>query len=330
MTDKILSQEEIDALLKGVQSGDIDTESAKEQILSGLRPYDFTSQERIIRGRMPGLEIANEGFIRLFRNSISTLTMRFIDVTVYGTKILKFSDFIKTIPMPSNINLFKMKPLKGMALFVMEAPLVFAFIEFFFGGTNTRYFKPEGRAFTPIEQRVIQKVVKIGLNDLASAWSGIAPIEPEYVGSEMNPQFVTIVAPTELVISIEIHIEIENFTGKMFLCIPYSMIEPVKEKLYSGLHADKLEIDQRWTKRLKEMLMDCPLRLHVEMGTAELTFGDLMNFRVGSVIILNKPVSEDLIVKVEDVPKFKGMSGISRGNQAVKITGEAYGASNSD
>ncbi len=318
MNDKILSQDEIDALLKGVSAGDINTEAEKAP--SGLRTYDFTSQERIIRGRMPGLEIANDGFARLFRNSISSLIARFIDINIRSVEIIKFSEFVKTIPLPSSINIFKMEPLKGYSLFVIEAPVVFAFVEIFFGGTSVKNIKSEGRSFTAIEKNIIQKVVDAALNDLSTAWNGIVPMHPEFIDSEMNPQVVTIVNPTELVIKIEINIEIEDFNGKLFFCIPYSMMEPVKEKLYSGIHGDKFELDQRWAMMFREMLMDCDLKLTAEIGKTELSFGDLMNLRVGSVINLNKCISDNLIVKVEDLPKFKGVPGYSRGNQAIKLT----------
>ncbi len=218
MTDKILSQDEIDALLKGVSSGDINTEA--EKVPSGLRTFDFTSQERIIRGRMPGLEIANDGFARIFRNSVSSLIMRFVDINIQSVDIIKFSEFIKTIPLPSSINIFKMEPLKGYSLFVVEAPVVFAFVEIFFGATSVKNIKSEGRSFTAIEKRIIQKVVDVALNDLSASWQGIAPIHPEFIDSEMNPQVVTIVNPTEIVIKIGINIEIEDFKGKLFFCIP--------------------------------------------------------------------------------------------------------------
>src|SRR4030067_3601641 len=179
MTDKILSQDEVDALLKGVASGEIDTDEARDKIIGGVRAYDFTNQERIIRGRMPGLEIANEGFARLFRSSVSSLLMKFIDISIQSVEVIKFGDFIKTIPVPSSINIFKMEPLKGYSLLVFEAPLVFALIEFFLGGANAKHIKSEGRAFTQIEQRVIQKVVKLALRDMGTAWGGIEHIQPE-------------------------------------------------------------------------------------------------------------------------------------------------------
>lgn len=315
----ILSQDEVDALLKGVQSGEIDTETAKEKILSGVRPYDLTSQERIVRGRMPGLEIANERFARFFRNSVSNFIMKFVDISVHGVEVIKFGEFMKTIPFPSSINIFKMDPLKGYSLLVLEAPLVFAFVEFFFGSDSARYVKSEGRAFTSIEQKVIRRVINIALNDLATAWSSICPIRPEHVGSEMNPQFVTIVTPSEIVVKVEIHLEVENFTGKLFFCIPYSMIEPIKEKLYSGIQTDKFDIDQRWIERLKEILLDSYVEVVAELGRVEITLKELKRLRPGSIINLGKSIEDDILIKVEGIAKFKGTPGYSRGNQAIKI-----------
>lgn len=262
----ILSQEEVDALLRGVQAGEIDTETARDKILSGVRPYDLTSQERIVRGRMPGLEIANERFARFFRNSVSNLIMKFVDISVQGIEIIKFGEFMKTVPFPSSINIFKMEPLRGYSLLVIEAPLVFAFVEFFFGSDSARYVKSEGRAFTSIEQRVIRRIVNIALNDLATSWSGIIPIRPEHVGSEMNPQFVTIVTPSEIVIKVEIHLEVEDFTGKLFFCIPYSMIEPVKEKLYSGIQLISPRLTRGGLQGLKRYCSIPTLRLLLRSG----------------------------------------------------------------
>jgi len=320
MTDKILSQDEVDALLKGVASGKIDTDEMRDKIIGGVRPYDFTHQERIVRGRMPGLEMANDGFARLFRGSISSIIMKFIDISVQNVEIIKFSDFIKTIPVPSSINLFKMEPLKGLSLLVLESPLVFAFIEFFFGGSSAKHIKSEDRVFTAIEQRVIQKIVKLALKDMGIAWQGIAQIQPEYVSSEINPQFVTIVTPAEIVISIEVLIEIEDFSGKMFFCFPYSMLEPFKEKLYSGIHRSKFEMDRRWALVMKEALMEMYVNVTAEVGSMVLHFKDIMNFEPGTILNLGKSITDELVVKVENSQKFKGMPGVSRGNQAIKLT----------
>ena len=320
MTDKILSQDEVDALLKGVASGEIDTDDAKEKIVSGARAYDFTSQERIIRGKMPGLEMVNDGFSRLMRNSISKLIMKYIDINIQTVDTVKYSDFMKTIPMPSSINIITMEPLKGLALLVLEAPLVFAFIEFFFGGSSAQHVKSEGRAFTPIEQRVIQRVIDVILLDIEKAWEAISPIKPVFVNSEINPQFVSIVTPGEIVINIEVQIEIEDFSGRLFICIPYSMIEPVKEKLYSGIHGDKMEADYRWSQVLQESILGMNLRLSAELGSVNLLFEDLAHFEKGNILNLNKSIHDELVIKIEDLQKYKGLPGFRRGNQAIKIT----------
>jgi len=315
----LLSQDEIDALLKGVQSGDIDTETAKDKILSGIRTYDFTTQERIVRGRMPGLEISNERFARFLRNSLTSLLMRHVDTNVQGSEVIKFGEFMRTIPFPSSINIFKINPFKGYAILLIEAPVVFAFVEFFFGNNTAKLVKSEGRAFTSIEQRVIKNVVNVILKDFAAAWNGIADIEPELIGSEMNPQLVTIVTPSEIIIKITIQLEIEDFEGKIFFCVPYSMIEPVKEKLYSAIQSDKFELDKRWSEKIKDVLMESDIEVVVELGRVRLNLETLLNLEVGSIIPLNNQVSDDVLIKVEGKTIYIGMPGHSRGNQAVKI-----------
>ncbi len=319
MADEILSQDEIDSLLKGVQTGDIGTE-ADNGAPDGTQSFNFRSQERIIRGRMPGLEIANERFARTFRNSLTTILRRFVDVNVHGINMMKFGDFMKTLPLPSNINLFRMKPLKGLALFIIEAPMVFAFVECFFGGQTVQYVKAEGRYFTAIEQKIIRKIMESAFGDMAASWAGISQFEPEYVGNEINPQFVTIVQPAEIVIKIQLNIELENFTGKIYFCIPYSVVEPLKEKLCSGFQAERFEIDERWQADLKEKLFETRVHLKGEVGRVELSIGDIMALKVGSVINLGIHKDESLVIKVEDTPKYRGHAGCRKGNQAIKIT----------
>jgi len=319
MTTEILSQDEIDSLLKGVQSGDIGT-GGDAGPPDGTQSFNFRSHERIIRGRMPGLEIANERFARTFRNSITSILRRFVDVNVHGVTLMKFGDFMKTLPLPSNINLFRMKPLKGLSLFIIEAPMVFAFVECFFGGATVQYVKAEGRYFTAIEQKIIRKIMESAFADMAASWAGIAQFEPEYVGNEINPQFVTIVQPAEIVIKVQLNIELENFTGKVYFCIPYSVVEPLKEKLCSGFQAERLEVDERWMADLKEKLLETRVGLTGEIGRVQLSIGEIMALKAGSVINLGIHRDEPLLVKVEDTPKYRGVPGYRKGNQAIKVT----------
>ncbi len=316
--EDILSQDEVDALLKGIAEGDIETEKLEEA--SGVKVYDFTGQEKIVRGRMPSLDIANERLARNFRLSLSAAIRHMVDVTNVNVNITKFYDFMRGIPFPSSINVFKMEPLRGFGLLVFDAPMIFSLIEYFFGGTGKGYYKPEGREFTPIEQKIIHKVVLMFFDDMEEAWKPVYPLKPTYVRSEMNPQFVTIVTPVDVVIKVEFILEIEGKQCKAFLCIPYGSVEPIKEKLYSAFSADRDELDIKWLERLKASLKETPVVLRGELGKAALTVQDILEIKTGDILILDRRADEDVEVMVEGVSKFKGKFGVSRGNQAVKIT----------
>ncbi len=314
----ILSQDEVDALLKGMQEGEIETEPQEPP--EDIRPYDLTSQERIIRGRMPGLESVNERFARLMRVSLSNFLKKFVDVSVQGVTMMKFGEFMKNIPLPSSINMFRMKPLKGFALMIYEAPFVFAMVEYFFGGNKASHVKTEGRSFTAVEQRLINKLLDLSLVEFEKAWKGLCEIKTEIGASETNPQFVTIMTPSDVIIKVEFHVEMEDFTGKLYVGIPYSMIEPIKEKLYSGITSDTVSVDNRWLNRIIELLNQAYVNISVEIDTAELLVRDILNLKEGDVITLGRSVKDELILKVEGVPKFYCLPGHHNGSKAVKIT----------
>ncbi|MCL4490678.1 MAG: flagellar motor switch protein FliM [Nitrospirae bacterium] len=316
--EDILSQDEVDALLKGIAEGEIETEKLEEA--SGVKVYDFTGQEKIVRGRMPSLDIANERLARNFRLSLSAAIRHMVDVTNVNVNITKFYDFMRGIPFPSSINVFKMEPLRGFGLLVFDAPMIFSLIEYFFGGTGKGYYKPEGREFTPIEQKIIHKVVLMFFNDMEEAWKPVYPIKPIYVRSEMNPQFVTIVTPVDVVIKVEFILEIEGKQCKAFLCIPYGSVEPIKEKLYSAFSADRDELDIKWLERLKDSLRETWVVMQGLLGTTSLTVQEVLELQTGDILILDKRAEEDISVVVEGVPKFKGKFGSYRGGQALKIT----------
>ncbi|NOY40075.1 MAG: flagellar motor switch protein FliM [Nitrospirae bacterium] len=314
----ILSQDEVDALLKGVKEGEVAT--MPQVPPDGIRVYDLTNQERIIRGRMPGLEMVKERFAGLFRVSLSNFINKFIDVTAQGISIVKFEEFMKTISLPSSINMFRIHPLKGHALMVLEAPLIFALVEYFFGGNSPSPVKTGGRSFTPVEQRLINKVLTLALGDLQNALAELVEVKTEFAGSETNPQFVTLIPKTETLIKVEFHVEMENLTGKIYLGIPYSLVEPIKEKLYSGNTSNTIDVDKGWIKRLVESLNESFVNITVELDRAELKLKDVLNLQTGDIITLGKSVADELVVKVEGVPKFYCTPGHHRGSQAVKIT----------
>lgn len=316
----ILSQEEVETLLRGVQSGEIGTETAKDGMASAVRAYDFASQERIIRGKMVGLETSFGRFAGRFRHSLSSLISRVVDVQVGAMEVTKFGECMQGLTTPSSINIVKVNPLKGYALLVLEGPLVFGLVEFFFGGSNGESAKPEERSFTAIEQRIIRRVISVALADMAAAWSGIAEIQPEHVGSEAHPHLVTIAGQREPVIRIEISVEIEDFTGKLFFCIPFAMVEPLWEKLISSVQPEKFEIDRRWAECVKQILKETKVEVSVELGRVLLTCRELLDLSKGSVISLNRPTSAELPVRIEGLPKLYGQPGCRRRSQAVQVT----------
>lgn len=315
--EDILSQDEVDALLKGISEGDVETEKVEE--VSGVKLYDFTGQEKIVRGRMPSLDIANERLARNFRLSLSAAIRHMVDITNVNVNITKFYDFMRAVPFPSSINVFKMEPLRGYGLLVFDAPMIFTLIEFFFGGTGKGHYKPEGREFTPIEQKIIHKVVMVFFEDMEEAWKPIYPVKPVYVRSEMNPQFVTIVTPVDVVIKVEYVLEIEGKQCRVFLCIPYGTVEPIKERLYSTFSTDRDEMDVKWLERLRERLKMLPLNLTATLGRAHFSVQELLQLQVSDVIMLDKRVDDDLEIDVEGIPKLGGKFGSYRGSYAFKI-----------
>jgi flagellar motor switch protein FliM len=316
--EKILSQEEIDALLKGMDSGAVDTR-ADSGDGSGIITYDLANQDRIIRGRMPTLEILNDHFSRLFRNSLSMSLRRMVDVGARSVQMLKFGEFVRTLPVPSSLHIFKMEPLRGHAILVIDSKLVFTLIDVFLGGTGKTNFRVEGRDFTSIENRLIHRVVTMVLAELEKAWCTLQPFSMQYVRSEINPQFASIVPPSDLVITIPFGIEIEQFTGMITVCVPYSVVEPIKSKLYSGYQSDRLEADQTWIDRFVERLKFAEVEFRIELGQGKLTVNDLLKLKVGDVVPLDKEVAEPLICEVQGIPKFLGRAGVYGGSKAFQI-----------
>ncbi|MBT5027352.1 MAG: flagellar motor switch protein FliM [Nitrospinaceae bacterium] len=318
---EVLSQGEVDALLRGVGDGEIETEmdEAPEEV-SGIVTYDLTSQEKIIRGRLPTLDIINQMFSRLFRNTFSTLMRRSVDVSTVSTDTIKFGDFLRSLPVPSSLHIFRMEPLRGHGLVVVESKLVFAVVDTFFGGSGDKEAKITGRDFSAIEIRMTKSVVLSVLEDLEKAWRPVHTVTTNFVRSEVNPQFAAIVPPTDIVLVILFEIEMENISGTLTICLPYAAIEPVIPKLKAQFQSEEIEVDQVWVRRLRTELLSTEVELITELGSTEITPQELMEFKVGDTITLGNDVTDPLVMKVEQNPKFKGFPGVSRGNKAIQIT----------
>ncbi len=317
---EILSQGEVDALLRGVSEGEVETESDQPEEVSGVTPYDLTSQEKIIRGRLPTLDIINQMFSSLFRNTFSSMLRKAADVSTVSTDTIKFGEFLRSLPVPSSLHIFRMEPLRGHGLMVVESKLVSAIVDTFFGGTGSQEAKITGRDFSAIEIRMTKNVVLSALKDLEKAWKPVHAVSTNYVRSEVNPQFAAIVPPTDIVLVILFDIELENISGSITICLPYAAIEPIIPKLKAQFQSEEMEIDQVWVRRLRTELLQTEVEMVAELGVSDTTPGRLLEFKVGDTIMLGNDVTDPLFIKVEGVPKFKGFSGVSRGTKAIQVT----------
>ncbi len=316
MSNDLLSQDEIDALLHGVDSGAVST-NAPPPPSDAVRPYNFATQDRIVRGRMPTLEMVNERFARLVRIGIFNLLRRAPAISVRGVEMLKFAEYTHTLYVPTNLNLVRVKPLRGTALVIFEPRLVFSVVDTFFGGGGRFQAKIEGREFTPTEMRVIQLLLQQVFADLVEAWAPVLSLEFEYINSEVNPHFANIVTPREYVVVSRFNVEFEGSAGDIHITYPYSMLEPLRELLDAGLQSDRAERDERWIGALRQQIQDTSVELNSTLAEAQLSLRTLMNLKPGDVIPIDLPRAIELCV--ERVPVFRGEFGVANGRRAVKI-----------
>lgn len=310
----LLSQDEIDALLHGVDDGAVEEEDAVDA--EGVKSYDITSQDRIVRGRMPTLEMINERFARYTRISMFNFLRRSADVASGGIQILKFGEYIHTLYVPTSLNLVKVRPLRGTALFILDAKLVFKLVDNFFGGDG-RHAKIEGREFTPTEIRVVQMILSQVFIDMKEAWGAVMEVDFEYVSSEVNPAMANIVSPSEVVVVSTFHIELDGGGGDLHITMPYSMIEPVREILDAGVQSDVDEIDDRWVDSLRHDIMGASVPINAQVVERKIRLGDLVSLEPGDIIPIDMP--ETTLMTANTIPIFRTKLGRSQENLALKV-----------
>ncbi len=310
----VLNQDEIDALLNGVDSGAVKTEGEGEAD-GAARTYDFNKEMRIVRGRLPTLEMINERMARALRITLYNLLRRQVEIAVQPVQMKKFSEYAHSLSLPTNLNLIKVNPLRGTGLFVVEPKLVFAMVDTFFGGTG-RYAKIEGREFTATELRIVQMFMRSAFADMREAWAPVTQVDPEYQGSEINPHFANIVTPSEVVVVSAFRIELESGGGELHITLPYAMIEPIREVLDSGVQSDRAEHDERWAQALREEIEDAEVELATVLGYGSVRVSQLLDMKVGDVLPCD--FAGQATVTIEGVPVFRGAFGVSRGQQCVR------------
>lgn len=315
MSQDFLSQEEVDALLKGV-SGDTD-EPAPEEASGGTKPYDLGRQERIVRGRMPTLELINERFARLLRIGLFNFIHKGTEISVGPIKVQKYSEFIRNLVVPTNLNLVTIKPLRGTALMVLDPNLVFLVVDSMFGGDGRFHTRVEGRDFTPTEQRIIQGLLNVFFTEYEKAWKPVFEIKFEYVRSEMNTQFANIATPSEIVVAITFTIELAGNSSEMHFCIPYSMVEPIRDVLYSTMHSEQAGADKRWTSTLARQLQLAEVELVVPLAACEIMLDKVAELKVGDVIPIH--IDENIQAEVDGIPVMDCRYGIRNGQYALRL-----------
>jgi flagellar motor switch protein FliM len=315
MAEDFLSQDEVDALLKGA-IGEVD-EAPKEEVKDGVRSYDLATQERIVRGRMPTYEILNERFARLLRMGLFNFMRRTVDISVGPVKIIKFSEFVRNLVVPTNLNMVQMKPLRGTALFVFDPNLIFLIVDTLFGGDGRYHTRVEGRDFTQTEQRIIQRLISVVFENYEKTWQSVYPLKFEYIRSEMNPQFATIATPNEVVVIVTYDIDLGNKGGALHVCIPYSMIEPIRHVLSSALQGDHMEVDKRWVSLLQQQVQGAEVELIANLGHTKVTFDQILSMQAGDIIPLEIP--KTIKAHVDGVPVMDCRYGIINGRYALRV-----------
>lgn len=315
MSQDFLSQEEVDALLKGV-TGEVD-EAPPEEEAGGVKSYDLGRQERIVRGRMPTMELINERFARYLRIGLFNYMHRNTEISVGPVRVQKYSDFIRNLVVPTNLNLVQVKPLRGTGLVVFDPNLVFLVVDNMFGSDGRFHTRVEGRDFTPTEQRIIMGMLDVVFTEYEKAWKPVFAIDFEYVRSEMNTQFANIATPSEIVVAFTFTIELSGNSAEMHLCLPYSMIEPIRDVLYSTMHSEQAGNDQRWTSMLRKQLLTAEVELVAPLGSTELALGEVAKLKVGDIVPID--IGAVVSVKVDDVPLMSCRYGINHGQYALKV-----------
>jgi flagellar motor switch protein FliM len=316
MSTPILSQDEVDALLQGI-TGDSQSLEPEQATTGTIRDYDLASQERIVRGRMPTMEIINERFARNIRLGVFQMIRKSPEISIGAIKVQKYSAFLREIVVPTNFNIVSVKPLRGSGLIVCDPTLVFAVIDALFGGAGKYHTRIEGRDFSATELRVIGRLIDVVTAEYKKAWHGIYPLELAYQRSEMQPQFANIATPSEIVITTSFTLEIGDTSGAIHFCIPYSTLEPIRDVLYSTVQGDAGEPDRRWITLMKEQLQSAEVEVVAELAQAPATVEQLLSFKAGDFIELD--LRQAIQAKVAGVPVFECHYGTSNGKYALKV-----------
>ena len=313
------SKKELNAILKRISDEQDKRLNLEEHEKTEVLPYELGHQAPVIRGRMPGLEAVYDRFARIYAQTFSHHVRRPVTITRRATELVSFRDYLGAISTPASLTVFGLNPLHGHAILVFEHHLVYVLIDMLFGGNGWFENSTPKRELTGIETRMLSKVVHDALKDLGKAWKRLTPLEPYFERMEVNPKFTAIVPQEEVVASTTFDVEINRVPYTMSLCLPYSMLDPVRTQLEAGKSSYDEEVNAVNVSRLEENLLNSKVGVKVALGEARMTLRRFLSLKSGDRILLNQDQNKPLRVLVQDKLKFLATQGAYKGKNAVQI-----------
>jgi len=325
--EAFLSQDEVDALLASVTGAADDTPPAasaspnaqdgRPDVRPGVRPYDLGSPDGVVRRRMQTLELINERFARSLREGLLTFMRRSADILVGPVRIQKYADFERNLPVPANLNMVRLHPLRGTALFAFDPNLVFLVIDSLFGSDGRYHMRVEGRDFTQTEQRIIRRLLDLTLASYTQSWQPVHPLTAEYLRAEMHTRFASIASANEAVAVTTFRIEFGAIGGDLNICLPVTMIEPIRDLLMRPLQHASNAVDQRWQRQLSRQVRSAPVELVAELARIDSHVRALARLQPGDVLALALP--ETINACVDGTPVMQCRYGAANGQYALQV-----------
>lgn len=314
--NEILSQSEVDALINGT-TGDTAGDEPLAEDPHGVRPCDLTNPPRTIRGRMPTLDIINDRFARALRGEINNLLRRTPEIDLQPPRVEKYGEFLGNLITPTNLNVVNLKTLTGMGLIVLEPALVFTAVDHLFGGDGRYHMRIEGRDFTPVEQRIIKRLLDIVTAEYERAWEPVHAMKFEYVRSEMHSQFVNILTASDLVVASTFNVEIGSVKGAIHICLPYAALEPLRDALTNPRPAGDTGPGERWMRLLTNNVQQAEVQLTAPLTHFSTPLAQLMKLKAGDVLPVEVP--QKIRAEIEGVPILECRFGTSNGRYALMV-----------
>ena len=324
--EQLLSQEEIDALLKGISGGDVETANGAESEAVAVAPergkvqvVDFAKYTKGKAERLSALEFIADRLSKFLRSALTLFLEREVEMNITPTQYTEYGEFIKTLPLPTNMNIVTTDNLKGFFMVIFDAKLIFCVLETVFGSTTISVPKIEGREFTKIEFNIIRKLVDLVSVEMEKAWEPVYEIRCRYSRSEINPNYITMVSPEETVVVLELSLEIADVVSWMKICVPYGILETIKGYLVSTPSREDMDMRARWFQSLEKSVSEVPLELRAVLGKKKLSLQEFLKIKKDTVILTDTAMNEPIDVTIMNAKKVKGKMGVFRGNKAIRV-----------